>query len=82
MRGKTPDEKFLIKLYELAMERGDPFVEVEIGRVARSVGQKETATKNIVKHLAQANFVKKVDEETLYLTERGCNFVLDALEES
>lgn len=80
-KGRTPDEKFLIKLYATAMESGDPHQEVDSRGVARSLGQKETMIKNIIKHLAQANLVKKTnDEHVVYLTERGCAFVLDELQ--
>lgn len=71
----TPDERFLSKLYELAKSKGDLHSEVKIADVARATGLKETATKNIVKDLAQANFLKKGENETVYLTERGCQFV-------
>lgn len=78
MKAKTtPDERFMIKLYETAMGGGDPHGLVDFRGVAKAIGQKETAIKNIIKHLAQANFLKKVDDTTVYLTERGCNFVLD-----
>lgn len=73
----TPDEKFLIKLYETAMEGGNPHAFIDYRGVAKELGLKEIATKNIIKHLAQANFLKKEDETTVYLTERGCDFVLD-----
>jgi Mn-dependent DtxR family transcriptional regulator len=79
-KGSTPDEKFLIKLYQTAMEGGDPFGEVDARGVAAALGQRETAVKNIVKHLAQANFIKKIDDTTLYLTKNGCDFVLEELE--
>ena len=73
----TPDEKFMIKLYEVAKRGGDPCRPINYASVAKSIGLKETALKNIVKHLAQANFVKKIDDTTLLLTERGCAFVLE-----
>jgi hypothetical protein len=76
----TPDERFLINLYKTAMAGGDPHAMIDYRGVAKAMGQKETAIKNIIKHLAQANFLKKADETTVYLTEHGCNFVLDALE--
>jgi Mn-dependent DtxR family transcriptional regulator len=76
----TPDERFLIKLYETAMEGGDPHAQIDYRGIAKLLGQKETAMKNIIKHLAQANFLKKSDENTVYLTERGCNFVLDSID--
>ncbi|MBI5272797.1 MAG: hypothetical protein HY861_02300 [Chlamydiia bacterium] len=78
-KGRTPDEKFLIQLYKIASQKGDPFSSVLCGAVARALGQKETATKNIVKHLAQANFVEKLDEAAVVLTPRGMRFVLEEL---
>ncbi len=81
MKSKTtPDERFLIKIYQTAMAGGDPHAIIDYRGVAKALGQKETATKNIIKHLAQANFLKKVDETSICLTERGCNLVLDSLE--
>lgn len=73
----TPDERFLIKLYETAMAGGDPHALIDYRGIAKELGQKETAIKNIIKHLAQANFLRKADETTVYLTERGCNLVID-----
>ena len=75
----TPGERFLIKLYETAMSSGDPHAMVDYRGIAKAIGQKETAIKNIIKHLAQANFLKKADETTVYLTERGCDFVLNSI---
>ncbi|HSX11383.1 MAG TPA: hypothetical protein VLF94_06695 [Chlamydiales bacterium] len=73
----TPDERFLIKLYETAMENGDPHMAIDFRGIAKAIGQKETAMKNIIKHLAQANFLKKADDTSVYLTERGCDFALE-----
>ena len=80
-RSQTPDEILLIKLYKIAMDNGDPFYEIDLRGVHPQLGQKEIAVKNIVKLLAQANFITKVDETTVCLTQRGCDFVFDALEE-
>ena len=74
---QTPDERFLAKVYETAMQSGDPFLLVDYRGIARAIGLKETALKNIIKHLAQANLVKKDGETTLNLTQRGCDFVLE-----
>lgn len=76
----TLDERFLLKLYELAMESGDPFAEVDFLGIAQSLGQRQTAVKTIVQHLAKANFIKKIDETRVYLTRQGCDFVLEELE--
>ncbi len=78
-RAQTADERFLLKVYQTALENGDPLLPVDYHKVARAIGQKETAIKNIIKHLAQANFVIKVDAIRLHLTQHGCNFVLNHL---
>ena len=78
--GRTPDEKFLIKLYQTALSRGNPCAPIDFPSVARSLGLKETAIKNIIKHLAQANFLKKINDTTLSLTDLGCKFVLAEIE--
>ncbi len=71
----TPDERFLIKLFEIASRNGDPFTPVDLRIVAKEIGQKESATKNIIKMLAQANFLKRESENMVYLTQRGYDFV-------
>jgi predicted transcriptional regulator len=76
-KGRTPDEKFLIELYRVAQANGDPYLGVDYRGIAAAIGQKETAVKNIIKHLAQANFIKKVDGTTVLITSRGCDFVVD-----
>lgn len=81
MRAKTtPDERFLIQLYQAALAAGDLHAEIDIRPIAKAMGQKETAMKNIIKHLAQANFLKKIDETTVRLTDRGCCFAIEMLE--
>lgn len=74
-KGLTPDEKFLHKLYQMAQEKGDLFQEIDSFAVAKAVSLKETALKNIIKHLAQANFVIKCGGSLVKLTENGCRFV-------
>ena len=76
----TPDERFLLKLYQTAVQNGDSLQEIDSRGIAKAVGLKEIALKNIVKHLAQANFIKKSEGFMLYLTPHGCQFVLDHLE--
>ncbi len=65
-----------MKLYEVALATGDPCAEMDFRPIAKEIGQKDTAMKNIIKHLAQANLVKKMSDTTLCLTKRGCDFVL------
>lgn len=70
-QGQTPDERFLVQAYKMAAAKGDPHTVIDARSVAKAIGQKETATKNIIKHLAQANFVVKEGEHRLSLTKRG-----------
>ena len=78
--GHTPDERFLIKLFEIAQKKGDPFQTIETKHVAFAISQKETAVKNIIKLLAQANFIKKVSDTSVRLTQHGHAFVLNEIE--
>lgn len=71
----TPDERFLLALYQLANQAGDLFQCLDASIVGKNVSLKETAVKNIVKHLAQANFLIKEGEHELRLTQHGCKFV-------
>jgi|GEM_PF-456089 hypothetical protein len=78
-KSMTPDERFLLQLYQTALSNGDPLQEMDSRVIAKAVGLKETALKNIVKHLAQANFIKKSDSFMLYLTPHGCQFIREHL---
>lgn len=73
MKGTTPDEKLMVEFYRIA--KGDPSCEIDIQAAAKKIGLKEIALKTIVKHLAQANFLKKVGETHIRLTANGCRFV-------
>jgi len=66
----------MIKLYEFALAKGDPTTPIDSRKVATATGLKETATKTIIKTLAQANFLKRIDDHFVQLTKRGCEFVL------
>ncbi len=73
----TSDEKLMLEFYRIS--QGDQTCEIDIRIAAKNIGLKETALKNIVKHLAQANFVVKVGETHVLLTKNGCRFVLEEL---
>ena len=70
----TKDELFLIKLYELSKEE-----EVDRYEVGRKMGQNDRSVDNIVKLLAQTNFIKKGDGDSIYLTDLGRQLVEDLL---
>ncbi len=68
---KTIDEKFLIKLYEIAKTKDNYEAEIDCLEVGRAIGQREKTTKTIVKLLAQANFIRKIDSNIIQLTQNG-----------
>lgn len=74
-KATTKDELFLLKLYELAEKLGNPEEEVDRFVIGRAIGQNDKGINAIVKHLAQANFVKKGSGESLYLTPHGIRLV-------
>lgn len=75
-KSTTKDELFLLKLYELAEKRGSPEEEVDRYEVGRAIGQNDKGISTIVKHLAQANFIKKGSGEAVYLTQHGLGLVM------
>lgn len=78
-RPLTKDQRFLIVLYERAMQQGDvyaPFNRYEIGT---SIGLQKRATETITRDLMQCNFLKKDGEEFVHLTQHGESLVLELL---
>jgi hypothetical protein len=71
----TKDELFVLKLFELATAKGDATEEIDSYVVGRAIGQNDRGIYNIVKHLAQANFIKKGDENAIFLTPQGLALV-------
>ncbi len=74
-KATTKDELFLLKLYEMASQKGDAHEEIDRYAIGRAIGQNDKGVDTIVKHLAQANFVKKGDGDALYLTPHGLRLV-------
>lgn len=77
----TKDELFILRLYEAAVASGDmeeSFDKYAIGEKAK-INPK--AVDAICKLLVQANFIKKRDEESVYLTRRGEDLALTLLSE-
>jgi len=78
-RSITKDEQFLLKLYELALKEGDEKSAIDRFVVGRAIGQNDKGANIIARDLAQANFVKKGDEESVYLTDHGMWLVRNLL---
>ena len=74
-KATTKDELFLLKLFQMATAKGDPFEEIDRYAVGKAIGQNDRGIDNIVRHLAQANFVKKGEESAIYLTEQGMRLI-------
>jgi hypothetical protein len=80
-KATTKDELLLIKLYHLAEKAGDFFQEIDRYVLGRAIGQNDRGVNTIIRHLAQANFVKKGDGDTIYLTKNGIALVEQLLSE-
>ncbi len=74
---QTADERFLIQFYQLADGKADK--PVAIAKAARAARLKETAVKTIIKHLAQANLIKKVGDDAVMLTAHGIELAEELL---
>ena len=75
MAKETKEERYLIKHYELAKEKGDSSCEVSATDVAQKINEREKTVKNILKNLQQANFIKRVEDNLFVLTSNGLNLV-------
>jgi hypothetical protein len=71
----TKDELFLLKLYQLAVGRGDPTTEIDRYSVGKLIGQNDRGVDTIVNNLAQINFLKKGEGSAVYLTSQGLKFL-------
>lgn len=80
-KATTKDELFLVKLYHMATLLGGPHEEVDRYAVGRAIGQNDKGIDTISRLLAQANFIKKGEGTSVYLTPHGLNLVHRLLEE-
>lgn len=78
----TKDELFLLKLYEIALGKGHLKQSVDRYQIGRAIGQNNKGIDTIVRHLAQANFIKKQETDQVYLTDHGFQLVQTLLAES
>ncbi len=74
-KSTTKDELFLLKLYELALKKGDPEKEIDRYAIGKAIGMQDHGIDTIIKHLAQANFIKKCSDNCVYLTPHGIGLV-------
>jgi hypothetical protein len=76
----TRDEVFLLKLQDLAQQRGNIFCEIDRYEVGKAMGQNNRSVDNIVRMLAQTNFIKKGEKDAVYLTSHGCGLLSSLVE--
>lgn len=75
----TRDEAFLVKLAQIAEAKGDKFQEIDRYVVGQAIKQNNKSVDNIVRMLAQTNFIKKGEENCIYLTKNGEALIFDLL---
>ena len=80
-KSTTKDELFLLKLYEMASMLGSPEEEVDRFAIGRAIGQNDKGVTVIVRQLAQANFIKKGEGDSIYLTPHGIQLVMQIAKE-
>lgn len=71
----TKDTKFVLALYDMAKESGDVYASLNRYVVGDSIALHPRAVNAICKLLVQANFIKKEDEEWIFLTDHGVALV-------
>ena len=67
----TRDELYLITVQKEADKLGDRYHEVDRYSIGQMVKQNDKSVDNIVRMLAQTNFVKLGDGNGIYITELG-----------
>jgi predicted transcriptional regulator len=80
-KSHTPDERFIICAYQTASALGELSTTLNRYEVGREAGITPKAVNAICRLLIQANFIKKVSEDEIYLTENGERLALRLLEE-
>lgn len=78
----TRDELFLVTLNKLSEKSGDLFSQIDRYVVGQTIGQNDRSVDNIVRMLAQANFIKKGNQNSIYLTQQGVDLARNLLIES
>ena len=68
---KTKDERFVLALYKIANETGDPENTCNKYEVGNTIALHYRAVDAICRLLVQANFIKRAGEEEIYLTPHG-----------
>lgn len=70
-RGKTKDELFILRVYELSLQADDPEIHLNRYDVGKSIGLAPKGVDTICVLLMQANFLKKAGPVDVYITPQG-----------
>ena len=76
---RTKEEKLLLKIFEVAKMQANFDLPINVYEIGRSLGQREKSLKTTIQILAQANFIKKIDDENVIITENGKNLAQSLL---
>jgi Mn-dependent DtxR family transcriptional regulator len=71
----TKEETFLIKLHALSLKKGSPHLEIDRYEIGRALGYNDRSVNNMVQTLAQTNFLKRGEDNNVFLTEHGLKLV-------
>jgi Mn-dependent DtxR family transcriptional regulator len=71
MTAKTTEERFLFRLYEMAIKAGDPYHPVNRYDVGNSLGLTSRVVDPMCKMFLRVNFIKKISETDISLTPHG-----------
>lgn len=74
MSGRTKEERYILQLYRSAKEQSNEYAVFDCYQIGEKIGYSERLVKNTVKLLAQANFIRKKDNE-IYLTDHGLSLI-------
>lgn len=71
----TKDERFMLRLYEMAVASGNPKAPLNKYKVGESITLSIRTVRTICTLLAQANFIKNENDDEVYLTDHGLKLI-------
>jgi Mn-dependent DtxR family transcriptional regulator len=81
MTARTKEERYIIRLYELAQAAGDIDHRVNKYQLGQSINMSPKLVNAICKVLMRTNFIKFADNDQIYITRNGKNLAKTLLEE-
>lgn len=68
---RTKDERYILAVYDVAKSKGDLYIPLNRYEVGDTIGYSPKLVKTLTINLMQANFLKKVDDDIIALTDNG-----------